>query len=247
MPARRTRTAHGGDGEHDHGKTADTLQFEHRFPLEQRSNSIEPPERPRVYVRPRRIPSSSCRRMVALVYRPTHESLDAGSVRDATGRVAGVRHRCRGHRCGDRHHRAAAVVRAGADPGRAVRVRRAAGGRALGQRRVGGGRGGVDARLQLLLPAAALHVHPGRPQQLVLAGGVPRHRRRRQRAGVAVAAARHRVGAAGRDRHLTAAARPGHRGARPHRRGDGQRAGGATASASSWVAPPRPAGRPTPS
>ena len=183
----------------------------------------------------------------ALVYRPTHESLDAGSVRDATGRVAGVRHRCRGHRPGHPRHRAAAVVRAGADPGRAVRVRRAAGGRAVGQRRVGGGRGGVDARLQLLLPAAALHVHPGRPQQLVLAGGVPRHRRRRQRAGVAVAAARHRVGAAGRDRHLPAATGPGHGGARPHRRGGRERARGGAASASSWAAPPRPAGRPTPS
>jgi len=38
MPERRPRIPHGGDREHDHDKTADTLEFEHRFPLEQRSN-----------------------------------------------------------------------------------------------------------------------------------------------------------------------------------------------------------------
>ena len=99
---------------------------------------------------------------------------------------------------GDRHgcDRALRALRPGAQPGRALHLRRPAGrgrvGPALRLARLGR----EHARLQLVLPAAAAHVHARRQRELVRARRLPRDRGGRQRARRAFPPARGRSGAA---------------------------------------------------
>ncbi len=132
------------------------------------------------------------------------------------------------------HHgcdRATQDARPRAQPRCALPLRGTAGRGRLGPRLRGPGLGREHARLQLPLPPAAAHLHAGGLAELVRARRLPRHGRRRQRAGRAFATAGERVSAARRDRDLAARARRGERRTRAHRgRGGARAAGGAGAN-----------------